>query len=662
MDDAKFGMQERPFDSGIAQDVDVFLGPRQEAAVGRFKVAVASPDAVVTFSGPAGVGKTTLASVAMRATSTRLAMAWLNAAPTNATELLELLLVELGMNAHRTTRVERLQMWRQYLSEIRATESRVFVIAERTEELSPEVVRALDSLTATDANGCPGANVVLLGGPELERFLAAPGLESLRQRIRLRQRLEAFSPAELSEYLRHRVTRAGGDFDKVFATDAAGAVHRYSGGVARVANGLCETALAVAAADDRDQITAQIISEVAVDMLGIAEPADDTPAPANSSLKTKEAAATPVEAVAPPPAPAAVAARGPVAAPASVAAPPPAAATPVAPPASVAAPTRVVSPPPAEPVAANRAAATPPPAAVAAPPPVAGTPLTRPPVFASPPMPAPAPPTVRTPSAAPPVAKWSAPVTPPPAPPSFVAFEPAKPAKPAVPASQDFDATATDIPDVSQIDFPVLTDAIEPSPTPAPARVAAPAAKPAPAPAPAATRPTVTRPPAPAPKPAAPARPAASVAPPKPAVPPAPATPPKAAEPKRRAQNPAMAPPIDAETDADIDADVLRQTQTMRALSVAKSIDDVSDSMAETLFGDADLDALSAALASAGFNDGTDEGADEGPAPEPRRPTPASQPDDLMDLFNLGPDAPLELIDDSVNPPSDRTRKSATRR
>jgi hypothetical protein len=32
-----------------------------------------------------------------------------------------------------------------------------------------------------------------------------------------------------------------------------------------------------------------------------------------------------------------------------------------------------------------------------------------------------------------------------------------------------------------------------------------------------------------------------------------------------------------------------------------------------------------------------------------------------MDLFNLGPDAPLELIDDSAASPSDQ-RKSAARR
>ncbi len=105
----------------------------------------------------------------------------------------------------------------------------------------------------------------------------------------------------------------------------------------------------------------------------------------------------------------------------------------------------------------------------------------------------------------------------------------------------------------------------------------------------------------------------------------------------------------------DEDSDLVPQTQTIRAISQAKSIDDVSDSMAETLFSEADLDFLSATLASA-VSDG-----EESHVPVSARSPPAPPVDDLMDWFNLGPDAPLELIDDSTVPPGDR-RKTAARR
>ena len=139
-----FGLSKPLFDAGIAQDAAVYRNAKHDVLFANLKLAFAAPAAVATLSAPAGVGKTTLASAAVRASTTRLALAWINGIPTNATELLELLLTELGCNAHRTTRIERLQMWRQFLSEASATDSRVFVAVERTEDLSIEVLRALD--------------------------------------------------------------------------------------------------------------------------------------------------------------------------------------------------------------------------------------------------------------------------------------------------------------------------------------------------------------------------------------------------------------------------------------------------------------------------------------------------------------------------------------
>ena len=97
----------------------------------------------------------------------------------------------------------------------------------------------------------------------------------------------------------------------------------------------------------------------------------------------------------------------------------------------------------------------------------------------------------------------------------------------------------------------------------------------------------------------------------------------------------------------------------MRAISVAKSIDDISNSMAETLFGEADLDMLSAALASAGWSE--EEMATATP-PEKEQPEPAAPVEDPFDLFDLGPDAPLELIDDSVTASDTQRRRMATQR
>ena len=270
---AQFGLERSLFGDGIAADAAVFRSPKHDQISAHFKLALGSPSSCLVLRGPAGVGKTTLTSAALRASSTRLALAWLNATPTNASELLELVLVELGISTAGTTRIDRLQLWRQFQGEMRATESRLFVVVERTEDLACEVLHALDSLTAPDAVGNLGANVVLLGHAGIDEHLSAPVLESLRQRIRLRTELTPFTEAELQDYLRHQVACAGGHFDHVFAPGTVAALYRHSGGVARLANTLCDTALELAASQQQKLLTAELVAKTAVSMLGLADAA-----------------------------------------------------------------------------------------------------------------------------------------------------------------------------------------------------------------------------------------------------------------------------------------------------------------------------------------------------------------------------------------------------
>jgi general secretion pathway protein A len=645
---AHFGLNKQLFDTGIAQDAAVFRSPKHEPLFAHLKLAFGSPDAVVTLTGGAGVGKTTLASAAVRASTTRLALAWINGTPTNAAELLELLLTELGCNAHRTTRIERMQMWRQFLSEMSATDSRVFIVVERTEDLAHEVLRALDALTAADQSGSAGANVLLLGQSSLDRHLAAQPLDSLRQRIRLRLRVAPFDAKDAEDYLRLHVTRAGGDLERLFAPGALATVHRYSGGVARVINNLCETALTLAASEGKTQLTAELIASTAVDWLGLEDAAAPTPV-----------AAAPVSAPAP------AIATGTVAAPASAvaAAPPPPAptgATASAPPAAAPQPTPPV-------VIATLTVA---PATTA---PIVVEPIVL--LAAEPAAPVAEPIAASAPHA--PAAIAAAPTAPQQMPVSIAADEPTL-------TEADFGA-ATDVPVVAAPDFPVLTDEVEyedfmaeaaPSTPPrkellinlppapivrqsAPtARISAPSAAQQSVPVPVVnaarieTAYTAKRPnaplastPTPTPKPAAPTPPAAAAKVAAPTQPTAPRQP-------------------------SHDDDPLRQTQTMRAISVAKSIDDISSSMAETLFGDADLEMLSQALASAGWSEDKAAAAEQPPtqstpAARPKAkpaPPPASPEDDLLDLLGLGADAPLELLDDSAPHADEAARKTATRR
>jgi len=297
-----FRLRQPLFEDGIAQDAQVFMTTAQNQVAANLAVALTLRDSVAVLTGPAGVGKTTLASHTLRAMTTRLALGWVGNIPVTSHELLEMLLAEFGFSAYKNSRVERLQIWRQFLNEMRATDTCVCVLVENADGFQPEILAALESLTAADPNGCPGANIVLTARAPLTELYALPALAALKQRTRMQCKLAPLSRDELRDYLAHRVTAAGGEPRELMTAEAIDALYRYSGGIVRVANNLCVTAFTMAAAQQARRLEANLVAHVASDVFGIAAPSATAPSAAAAAAPFAPAAAPASQPTAPAPA------------------------------------------------------------------------------------------------------------------------------------------------------------------------------------------------------------------------------------------------------------------------------------------------------------------------------------------------------------------------
>jgi hypothetical protein len=97
--------------------------------------------------------------------------------------------------------------------------------------------------------------IILAGQPELNEKLDAGELIQLAQRIRLRFHLQTLTPPELKAYIQHRLEGAGAGDRQVFAEDTFGEIYRYTGGVPRLVNTLCDTSMMAAFTVNRDVVT-----------------------------------------------------------------------------------------------------------------------------------------------------------------------------------------------------------------------------------------------------------------------------------------------------------------------------------------------------------------------------------------------------------------------
>ena len=233
-----------------------------------------------------GSGKSTAVAHSLGAISGKNAIVRVGRFPLQRGEILDLLFDHMQIQQRPPRGNQKLALFRQLLFNLAENDSRMFILVEDAPHLGLNILAELEVLTAADTGPSDGANVILMGDDSLPELLASKPLARLRQRVRLRRKLDACTTEELGGYLTHNFRQAGGDFDKVFADGAAALLHELSGGILRVANNLVESSMEAAAESQAELVDLDLIARVANEEFGLtgtfaAPPqiVDDTPEP-----------------------------------------------------------------------------------------------------------------------------------------------------------------------------------------------------------------------------------------------------------------------------------------------------------------------------------------------------------------------------------------------
>ena len=131
----------------------------------------------------------------------------------------------------------------------------MLLIVDEAQNLSMRVLEEIRLLSGVETTKEKVLRIILAGQPELNEKLDAPELIQLTQRIRLRFHLTTLSAQEMRAYIQHRLEVAGAGDRQIFAEDTFAEIFRYTGGVPRLVNTLCDTALMAAFTADRDAVT-----------------------------------------------------------------------------------------------------------------------------------------------------------------------------------------------------------------------------------------------------------------------------------------------------------------------------------------------------------------------------------------------------------------------
>jgi general secretion pathway protein A len=96
--------------------------------------------------------------------------------------------------------------------------------------------------------------IILIGQPELSDMLDQKRLRQLRQRILVRYDLSRLNYDDTVHYIQHRLNRAGSSGRPQFTRFAEKRVFKWSGGIPRMINNICDKALLSAYARSSDEV------------------------------------------------------------------------------------------------------------------------------------------------------------------------------------------------------------------------------------------------------------------------------------------------------------------------------------------------------------------------------------------------------------------------
>ncbi len=266
MYNAHFNFREAPF--GVTPDPQFYYSNAvYREALATLCYGIEARKGFIVVAGETGTGKTTLLRKAMRSFESNIKVAYVCNTLLSFTELLRLILQDLGLPVSTENKAAMIGQLNQYLIEQLSAGNIVALLIDEAQDLSPEVLEELRLLGNLETDKDKLLQIVFIGQPELEGKLDQASLRQLKQRVALRCRLHPIAADEVGAYIDSRLQTIGHRCADLFDPDAVKKIAVSSKGIPRLINMICDNALLIAYAMSEFKVGPTMIEEVTDDLL-----------------------------------------------------------------------------------------------------------------------------------------------------------------------------------------------------------------------------------------------------------------------------------------------------------------------------------------------------------------------------------------------------------
>jgi general secretion pathway protein A len=264
---AHFGLSQEPF--SISPDPRfLFMSEQHREALAHLLYGLGGGGGFVLLTGEIGAGKTTVCRCFLEQIPKRCNVAYIFNPKLTVTELLRTICDEFSIpyparDPGRETVKEYIDPLNEFLLRTHAVGQDNLLIIDEAQNLSSDVLEQLRLLTNLETGERKLLQIVLIGQPQLRTMLARRDMQNLAQRVIARFHIDALNETETRRYIRHRLSVAGFDGRLPFNREAVRHVQRWSRGIPRRINLLCDRALLGAYSANLPRVDAHIVDKAA---------------------------------------------------------------------------------------------------------------------------------------------------------------------------------------------------------------------------------------------------------------------------------------------------------------------------------------------------------------------------------------------------------------
>lgn len=267
-----FGFREKPF-TITPNPQFIFLSKNHKEAFAHLLYGIDNHAGFIELTGEVGTGKTTVLRTLLNQLDNDSYRTALIFNPSlSALELLQSINHEFGIPSDDQVNARLLDSLNRFLLRENAAGRTVVLVIDEAQNLEPQVLEQIRLISNLETERDKLIQIVLVGQPELREKLRRSELRQLSQRIMVRYHLCPMDYEDTVAYIEHRLEVAGGRRLPIFTSGALKQVFRYSGGLPRLINVVCDRALLVAYSKGTEEITARTAAEAIADVKKEASP------------------------------------------------------------------------------------------------------------------------------------------------------------------------------------------------------------------------------------------------------------------------------------------------------------------------------------------------------------------------------------------------------